>query len=50
MDQAIEEKANKHTQTPSRTNDYNLKSGAVVCYSITADYKWFQFFECLEKR
>ena len=39
MDQATEEKANKNTQTPSGTKRYSLKSGAVVCYSITADYR-----------
>ena len=39
MDQATEEKANKNTQTPSGTKGYSLKSGAMVCYSITADYR-----------
>ena len=32
LDHAVEEKANKNTQTPSRTKGYNLKSDTVVCY------------------
>ena len=41
MNQRIEEKANKNTQTPSGTKGYSLKSDAVVCYSITANYRRF---------
>ena len=48
MDQAIEEKTNKNTQTPGITA-YSFKLGAVVCYPITADYRRFYLFECLEK-
>ena len=37
IDQAIEETANKDTQSTPVTKGYNHKSGAVVRYSITAD-------------
>ena len=42
MDQAIEEKTNKNTQTPG-IKDCSLKLGAVVCYFSTADNRIFFF-------
>ena len=43
MDEAIEEKANKKTKTPSETKDYSLKSDAGIWYSITAHCRQFYF-------
>ena len=48
LDQAIVEKANKNTKTSSGTKAI-LKYGAVVCYSITVDYRRFYFFRYLKK-
>ena len=39
MDQAIEETANKDTQTPGGTTGFSLKNNAVSRYYITADYR-----------
>ena len=39
MDQAIEETANKDTQTPGGTKGFSLKKNAVSKYYITADFR-----------
>lgn len=45
VDQTTEEKANKNTETPSGLIVYSLKLGAVVCYSVTTEYR--RFFKLL---
>jgi hypothetical protein len=39
MDQAIEETINKDTQTAGDTKGFRTRSGAVVRYYLTADYR-----------
>lgn len=39
-----DEKYNRNKQIPSDTKSYSLESGAVICCSITADYRGLYFF------
>ena len=44
MNQVIEVKTNRKTQISSVTEGYSLESGAVICNSVTADYRGLYFF------